>query len=883
MKKLVTVLFLLITILGSGQSVIAPDSKVFLENTANQDASGFGVTGFNATDVLLASISLVTFPTGTTFYLGTTTGLTAASGFTLTGNKTRLVVTGTMANINTALLSLKVNTGTVKGEIKVSVAATVNPTGYFYNGVNGHFYRPVATGNTYTGARTAAEATTFKGQTGYLLTLTSADENTFVFNNVPQSNIWFACTDEVVEGRWRIDAGPEKGTLIKTFNGQLTGNIVGQYNNWAGGEPNNSGGNLLQTTNLLLHYNTSDIDSYFGTGTIIKDITPNNLHGTIVGSPSYLNQNSYRELIWNTNAYIASPDLDSILTGDRPTHSVEVWAYPTANGVIVQYTGQATPNTSYHFSGIELVNGRPVFGMWGPNGLVTTGTSANAITLNEWHQFILTYDGTFVRGYVDGALVATTSSVNFVTPAELGQTSELRLIFGARTGTNHGDGTSFDGRFNIMRVYNKALTASEIVANYNSVASTAGEDYAVTKWGGAATWNDLPGTAQWVNPYVIEYGTWTNPDNATFTEFYSNSTSYSNGQIQRLQFNLNFGTGIDKTKFSGKMYTTSNNILTQATAAGFTPVTGVGKLDLTSDIDTNRVSGNLKNHVLSLATSYTQTELVTLYSNLVTLPDVYLAFKEFNNKGILGDQSGLEFKKGIQFINADVNRNGIIDESDCYQLLQQLTGIRSLVQNNNLDNFIRVTPKSTYDTITLNNWKSFNLNSKMPVNITPNVLNSIDVAVSWLGDIDLAQSTPQTVQAVAASSIRSFSVTSNEIQASIITEIVNDTVYATINLDPLTQVLTGTQFKLNYDNEVLKYVKTDFKTLDNIINFGVDKGTYINLGSLITNGNGGLDNKTEYKITFIPKTKISNILGLISITMTDAVNQAGGQLKVKVL
>jgi hypothetical protein len=246
MKQLLVTLFLLISFLGFGQSVSAPDSKSFLQSTSGQDASGFSLNGFSATSTLLTSISLINPPSGTTFYLNTTRGLIAASGFTLTGNKTRLVVMGTMSDINDALASLKINTGSVKGNIQLSVAATVNPVGYFYNGVNGHFYRPISTGATYINARAAALNTTFKGQTGYLVTITSADEDAFIFANVPQSSIWFALTDEAVEGQWRIDAGPEAGTLIKTSNGQLAGNIQGQYNNWAGGEPNNSGMKIMQ-------------------------------------------------------------------------------------------------------------------------------------------------------------------------------------------------------------------------------------------------------------------------------------------------------------------------------------------------------------------------------------------------------------------------------------------------------------------------------------------------------------------------------------------------------------------------------------------------------------------------------------------------------------
>jgi hypothetical protein len=237
-KLLVVILILLSSSISIAQSITQPTARKFELNLSGQACSGFVLNGFTSTDILLASIGFINPPSGTTFNLTTTTGLSPASGFTLSGNKSKLVFTGTMANINNALATLKINTGSTAGSVQVSVSATINPTGFYYNPINGHFYKPVTTGVTYTAARAAALTTTFKGQTGYLVTITSADENSFIFVNVPQANIWFAATDEVTDGTWVIDAGPEKGTVMKTSNGQTAGNRPGVYNNWAGGEPN---------------------------------------------------------------------------------------------------------------------------------------------------------------------------------------------------------------------------------------------------------------------------------------------------------------------------------------------------------------------------------------------------------------------------------------------------------------------------------------------------------------------------------------------------------------------------------------------------------------------------------------------------------------------
>lgn len=246
MKQLLTIL-LLFPVIVIGQSITAPPGRTYQVSTSGQDASGFVISGFTS-ETLLTSIGFVNPPAGTTFSITTTTGLSFATGYNSWTNQTRLSFTGTQANVNNALASLKVNTGSTLGNVQISISTTVNPAGYYYNAVNGHFYRPISTAQFYSTAKSLAAQQTFKGQTGYLVTITSQSEQDFIVANVPQNNIWFALSDVAQEGYWRIDAGPENGTLIKTQNGQTAGNIAGQYNNWCGGEPNNAGGEHYAVT-----------------------------------------------------------------------------------------------------------------------------------------------------------------------------------------------------------------------------------------------------------------------------------------------------------------------------------------------------------------------------------------------------------------------------------------------------------------------------------------------------------------------------------------------------------------------------------------------------------------------------------------------------------
>jgi hypothetical protein len=156
--------------------------------------------------------------------------------------------------------------------------------------------------------------------------------------------------------------------------------------------------------------------------------------------------------------------------------------------------------------------------------------------------------------------------------------------------------------------------------------------------------------------------------------------------------------------------------------------------------------------------------------------------------------------------------------------------------------------------------------------------------VTWLGDVNLSHSAQQSVSSVSSNSIKSMSLMSNtitnEVNVILISELVGNSVIVTLSVDPLQQELVGTQFQLNYDNTKLKFEKVEFTTKGNPTNFGTNKGSFVNIGSLLTSGDV-LDKTTEYKVIFTPINSLNDILGLTSISATDAVNKSGKQLKVK--
>lgn len=263
------------------RSASTSDSSTVL-NSAIATADSLTITGFDTQTIRVT----VSTDTGTV-NITTSTGLTKAVGAgyansganAITTPGTTIAFEGTTASVQAALDTLRLNipsgrstdfSGTARITISVSFAGGVTAA---YNSDNGSYYI-VYSATTWQAAMDATTASgncgrTFNGLCGYLATVTSETETTFIADKVTTSQSWIGGNDTTTEGTWRWPYNsPEAGAIFFKDIAQNPGTVdvnycadglkgsdakrgicpaavtggTARYNNWNTGEPNDSGG-----------------------------------------------------------------------------------------------------------------------------------------------------------------------------------------------------------------------------------------------------------------------------------------------------------------------------------------------------------------------------------------------------------------------------------------------------------------------------------------------------------------------------------------------------------------------------------------------------------------------------------------------------------------
>jgi len=222
----------------------------------------------------------------------------------------------------------------------------------------------------------------------------------------------------------------------------------------------------IVTDGLVLCLDAADPKSYPGSGTAWTDRSgeENDLTGTGASSnPTFDSTNSSISLDGNTQRFQSSTNCSVV--GDQTLEAVFYEDSATAPHTTVMCT-----DTAYQY-GIKLMsfknNNR--YGFWLGFGTSSHLGMVNATLDNDVVYHLLgTYKASTgqVKIYLDGVL-KTTSTISTTGNVSL---NDGKITVGL---DYHGlnSGYSMNGNVFLSRVYNKALTASEVLQNYNATKS----------------------------------------------------------------------------------------------------------------------------------------------------------------------------------------------------------------------------------------------------------------------------------------------------------------------------------------------------------------------------------------------------------------------------
>ena len=230
-------------------------------------------------------------------------------------------------------------------------------------------------------------------------------------------------------------------------------------------------GSVIVSTGLILNYDIGNASSYPGTGATVTDLQANS-NASLFNTPTYSASPGYLTFNGSTQYLMTSTSLNSKLSPANTSKviSLFLWAYMSDNGVLISEQGQTTLDGGWYDSQIERVAGTLRFSVWS-NG--TGFASTVATSLNVWYYIGFTYDGTTLRGYVNGA-AAGTGTYARQSPYVDGGGAGLHYTVAAGTGTSLGDGTYSNMRFGAFQVYNTALTAGQVSTNFQAGRSRYG-------------------------------------------------------------------------------------------------------------------------------------------------------------------------------------------------------------------------------------------------------------------------------------------------------------------------------------------------------------------------------------------------------------------------
>ena len=108
-----------------------------------------------------------------------------------------------------------------------------------------------------------------------------------------------------------------------------------------------------------------------------------------------------------------------------------------------------------------------------------------------------------------------------------------------------------------------------------------------------------------------------------------------------------------------------------------------------------------------------------------------------------------------------------------------------------------------------------------------------------------------------------------------------DNLTMVINIPANSLNISGTQFKINFDETRLEYIDAEYSN-EAINSYDTKRTDYINIGSFSSDGSININSGIEYKLNFKLNASLKSTLGLLGIKFYELVTKEGSKVNLKI-
>lgn len=214
-------------------------------------------------------------------------------------------------------------------------------------------------------------------------------------------------------------------------------------------------GKSIVTDGLVFYVDAANENSYPGTGTTWTDLIGSD-QTTLTNGPTYNSGNGGYIELDGTNDFV---DTSFNATSYFPL-TICAWVKISDTSGVEIIVDQSTGTSGLGFR----TSGSNVQSFWYASGVTNLQTSITGYTADQWSYMCVVYDTNSSKGYLNGSL-ASSPAINLTSATATNDTTNNMHI----GSFNDSSGGYLNGDVAQVKIYNKALTADEILQNYNAL------------------------------------------------------------------------------------------------------------------------------------------------------------------------------------------------------------------------------------------------------------------------------------------------------------------------------------------------------------------------------------------------------------------------------